>query len=70
MRRMPTLVQAALDDQTTPAKAAFSAVEEMPKGELKTYQTDHFSPYIGEMLEAFVADQIAFLKKHVPVVSE
>ncbi len=67
---MPTLVQAALDDRTTPAKAAFSAVEEMPMGELKTYRTDHFSPYLGEMFEAFVADQIAFLKKHVPAVSE
>jgi len=61
-------VQVALHDQTTPAAAAASVVKKMPFGELKTYDTDHFSPYLGEAFEAFVADQIAFLHRHVDVV--
>ncbi|MCP3986621.1 MAG: alpha/beta hydrolase [bacterium] len=64
---VPTLVQVASDDETTPASAAISAVERMPMSELKTYQTDHFSPYLGDTFEAFVADQVAFLERHVPV---
>jgi dienelactone hydrolase len=67
--RVPTLVQVALRDQTTPAAAATSVVERITLGELRTYDTDHFSPYLGETFEAFVADQIAFLRRHVPVLS-
>ncbi|AWZ01960.1 serine aminopeptidase, S33 [Rhodobiaceae bacterium] len=65
----PTLVQAAINDQTTPASAAIEFVKKLPNGTLKTYETDHFSPYLGETFEAFVADQIAFLKKHVPATT-
>lgn len=64
---VPTLVQVALRDQTTPAAAAASVAAKIPLGELETYDTDHFSPYVGETFEAFVADQIAFLRRHVQV---
>jgi pimeloyl-ACP methyl ester carboxylesterase len=62
---VPTLVQVALRDQTTPAAAAVSLVDKIPLCELETYDTDHFSPYLGEEFEVFVADQIAFLQRHV-----
>jgi len=57
------------DPLTTPADAAASVAEKIPSGELETYDTDHFSPYRGETFEAFVADQLAFLRRHVRVAS-
>lgn len=65
---VPTLVQVALRDQTTPAAAA-AVAKRIPLGELRSYDTDHFSPYLGETFEAFVADQVDFLRRHVRVGS-
>jgi len=62
----PTLVQVALRDRITPAAAAAAVAHRIPAGELRRYDTDHFSPYLGEMFEAFVADQVAFLRRHLP----
>lgn len=63
---VPTLVQVARRDQTTPATAAMAVAKQIPLGELEAYDTDHFAPYLGQMFEAFVAGQIAFLRRHVP----
>lgn len=38
-----------------------------PKGEIKLYDTGHFDIYVGEWFERNVADQLAFLRRHVPV---
>ncbi len=62
----PWLVQVALRDLTTPSKPALQAAQKAPKGELITYDLDHFDVYVDPNFERTVSDQIAFLKRHVP----
>lgn len=63
----PWLVQVALRDLTTPSKPALTAAKKAPKGELITYDLDHFDVYVDPHFERTIADQLAFLKRHVPV---
>jgi hypothetical protein len=61
----PWLVQAALRDLTTPVKPAIRAVEKAPRGELITYDLDHFDVYVDPDFGRTVGDQLEFLKCHV-----
>jgi len=38
---------------------------EAPRGEVKVYPQGHFAIYVEEAFERVVADQIAFLDKHL-----
>ena len=60
---MPALLQVGLRDITTPAKPVIKASKGVSNVSLKTYNTDHFEPYKGNDFEAFVSDQLAFLKQ-------
>lgn len=60
----PWLVQAALRDATTPVKPAIRAAKRAPRGELVTYDLDHFDVYVEPYFEQTVTDQLAFLRKH------
>jgi hypothetical protein len=62
----PWLVQVALRDLTTPSKPAMKAASKAPKGEMITYDLDHFDVYVDPHFEKTVSDQIAFLKRHIP----
>ena len=59
----PALVQVGERDATTPPAAAIAAGKSAPKGVVKIYPYGHFEPYLGAPFEAFVSDQIAFLKE-------
>ena len=62
---MPVLVQVGRTDQTTPPKPAIKIAQPAPNATLTVYDAGPFQPYTGELFEAFVAEQIAFLDKHV-----
>jgi pimeloyl-ACP methyl ester carboxylesterase len=62
---LPVLVQVGSEDQTTPPGPAIKAARSNPKVTLSTYPTGHFEPYTGELFESFVAEQLAFLDKHL-----
>ena len=64
--QVPVLMQVALRDQTTPPEPAVAAAARIPRCELRTYPMGHFTPYLGDAFEQFVADQLAFLRRHVP----
>lgn len=64
--RCPLLVQAARDDEITPARAAARAARRAPRGELRLYDGGHFAPYGGACFDEVVGDQIAFLQRAVP----
>ena len=66
---MPTLVQVALGDKTTPAIPALEASASAPNATLREYPTGHFQPYVEPLFSEFVGDQLAFLAEHVPVRS-
>ena len=63
----PTLVQIAEHDSVTPVGVALKAARRIPHGEILTYDCQHFEPYLDPYFDTVVADQIAFLGKHLPV---
>ena len=63
---MPTLVQVALGDKTTPALPVIEACAAAPNATLREYATDHFQPYTEPFFSDFVRDQLDFLAQHVP----
>ncbi len=63
----PTLVQIAEGDTVTPFKVALKAANRIPRGEIRTYDCQHFEPYLDPYFDTVVADQISFLAAHVPL---
>lgn len=61
-----TLVQIAEKDIVTPFDVAMKAARRIPRGEIRTYNCQHFEPYLEPYFDTVVADQLAFLATHVP----
>jgi pimeloyl-ACP methyl ester carboxylesterase len=62
----PWLVCVGEEDQVAKPEPAIDAARRAPLGELRTYPgVDHFDIYDGPEHEAVVADQIAFLRRHL-----
>lgn len=54
-------------DTVAPSGAALKQVRQAPRGEVKVYDRGHFDIYLGEAFEQVVSDQLAFLRRAVPV---
>ncbi|GAA3829885.1 alpha/beta hydrolase [Nocardioides panacisoli] len=70
-RRAKDLTQPALfcvcdRDTVAPAPATLRHAAKAPKGEVRRYDAGHFDIYVGDGFDAVIADQTAFLRKHVP----
>lgn len=63
----PALVQIAEHDAITPTHVALQAAHKMAHPTVHTYDCGHFDPYVAPLFSTVVADQLAFLDKHVPV---
>ncbi len=64
----PWLVCVGEADRVARPGPAIAAARRAPRGELRTYPgVDHFDVYDGPAHEAFVADQVAFLRRHLRV---
>ena len=62
----PWLVCVAEADQVAKPGPAIEAALQAPRGELRTYpDVDHFDIYDGPEHETVVADELAFLRRHV-----
>ena len=61
----PILYVIADDDVITPPEFAQAAADKAPRSEVKRYAGGHFDLYAGEGFERTVADQIAFLRRHL-----
>jgi pimeloyl-ACP methyl ester carboxylesterase len=66
----PALVQIAEHDAVTPRHVALQAAHKMANPTVHIYDCGHFDPYVEPRFSAAVADQLAFLHKHVPVHPE
>ena len=53
------------DQRLAPAKLAHAAATRTPASEVKVYPCDHFGLYSGPLWERAVADQTAFLVRHL-----
>lgn len=63
--RCPLLVCVAEHDELTPPEPAVRAAEAAPLGEVIRYPVGHFGMYRGEWFDRSVADQVAFLARHL-----
>jgi dienelactone hydrolase len=54
-------------DSVAPAGPTKKYAAQAPKGEIKLYQDGHFGIYVGDGFERVIADQLDFLRRHVPV---
>jgi pimeloyl-ACP methyl ester carboxylesterase len=54
-------------DSVAPAGPTKRYAAEASRGEVRLYDAGHFDIYVGEAFEKVVADQITFLRRHVPV---
>ena len=65
--RCPVLVQVCEHDSVAPAAAAEQVVARLGTlGEVRRYPIGHFEPYFGAQFERSVADQLEFLRRHLP----
>lgn len=63
----PALFLLCRHDTVAPYKASLRHARTAPRGEVRTYDVGHFDIYDGPAFERNVADQLAFLARHVPV---
>jgi pimeloyl-ACP methyl ester carboxylesterase len=62
----PALFCVCERDTVAPAPATLRHASRAPEGEIRRYDAGHFDIYVGDDFERVVADQIAFLRQHVP----
>ena len=63
--RCPILFCVADNDDITAAGPVLKAASKAPRAEVKRYPIGHFDIYVGEAFERAVADQTAFLQRHL-----
>lgn len=64
--RCPILFAIARSDAVTPPDLAAKAAARAPRSEVVHYEAGHFDPYVGDLFERVVGDQLDFLARHVP----
>jgi len=62
----PVLFCVCEHDSVAPSKATLRHARRSPRVEVRLYPLGHFDIYSGDGFERAVADQIAFLARHVP----
>ncbi len=61
----PILFCVCENDSVAPAAPTLRYAAKAPRGEVKTYAEGHFAIYVDAAFEQVVADQLAFLDKHL-----
>lgn len=61
----PMLVCVAERDDLTPSEPGVRVAERAPRGELRRYPCGHFDVYAGTWHDRMVADEVAFLERHL-----
>jgi pimeloyl-ACP methyl ester carboxylesterase len=61
----PILFCVCETDSVAPAAPTLRYAAKAPRGEVKTYPEGHFAIYVDDAFERVVADQLAFLDKHL-----
>jgi dienelactone hydrolase len=61
----PWLVVVADRDAVTPPGSALKAAARAPRSEVRRFDAEHFDIYVGDTFERVVADELAFLERHL-----
>ena len=64
--RCPALVQIVDADAITPRRIAEATAARMARPTVRVYPGGHFDPYVEPLFTSVVADQLTFLREHVP----
>lgn len=67
--RCPALVQIVESDAITPRHVAEATAARMAAPTVRIYPGGHFDPYVEPLFASVIADQLAFLREHVPTIS-
>ncbi len=67
--RCPALVQIVDADAITPRRIAEATANRMAAPTVHVYPGGHFDPYVEPLFTDVIADQLAFLREHVPASS-
>ncbi|MFE1440169.1 alpha/beta hydrolase [Streptomyces sp. NPDC058739] len=67
---VPVLFSVCERDFVAPPGPTLRYAEQAPRAEIRTYPAGHFDIYSGEAFERVVADQLDFLRRHVPAAPE
>lgn len=62
----PIMFTVCASDTVAPAAATLRHAKRAPRGEIVVYPDGHFDIYVGAAFDRVVADQIEFLRRHVP----
>lgn len=62
----PALIQIADQDAVTPRSVAEATAARMAAPTVRVYSGGHFEPYVEPLFTTVIADQLAFLREHVP----
>ncbi|MFC9473022.1 alpha/beta hydrolase [Nocardia sp. NPDC056952] len=66
----PILFVVCEKDAVAPAHATRKYAAQAARGEVVSYRLSQFDIYVGARFEANLADQLAFLARHLPVIAE
>ena len=66
---VPILFAVCETDSVAPAGPTLRYAGAASRGEIITYPDGHFAIYSGDAFDHVVRDQLAFLTRHIPVVS-
>lgn len=64
--QVPILFSVCETDSVAPAGPTLRYAARAPRGEIRTYRDGHFDIYRGAAFDRVVADQLDFLRRHVP----
>lgn len=62
----PALIQIAEEDAVTPRHVAEATAARMAAPTVRVYSGGHFDPYVDPLFTSVIADQLSFLREHVP----
>jgi uncharacterized protein len=64
----PVLFAVCENDTVAPSGVTLRHARTAPRGEVRLYSEGHFEIYVGDGFEKVIADQLSFLRTHVPVI--
>jgi len=67
---MPSLLQVATNDLTTPASAALRSARGARTVTVRKHNADHFDPYVEPLFSTFIAEQLDFLAQNLDALPQ